>query len=239
MRSNETPPKIRPCVWMTAGLLSYRLCDLDYDCEHCPLDRALHGTHSVRPYEPVPVRPSEIPDDRRYTSSHTWVRPAEARETGTLRTGLDAFAASLFGRARGVEKVGDLGGTLEPGAPYCEIDVDVGAVTIRSPFDAVLVQVNPQLTDDPSLACTDPYERGWLAELRPRRSDGPSLDDASEARRRSGHDLRRLRRQIALAMLVDDSGVGTTLPDGGELVTNLRELLGPRRWLELLRDFVH
>jgi hypothetical protein len=31
------------CVWMLSGVLNYRLCDRDLDCEHCPLDRALRG----------------------------------------------------------------------------------------------------------------------------------------------------------------------------------------------------
>jgi len=29
------------CVWMTAGVVSYRLCNRAFDCDHCPLDRAL------------------------------------------------------------------------------------------------------------------------------------------------------------------------------------------------------
>lgn len=34
----------RTCVWMDAGVLTFKLCDRDFDCEHCPLDAALHGT---------------------------------------------------------------------------------------------------------------------------------------------------------------------------------------------------
>ena len=29
------------CVWMLAGVVSYRLCNRAFDCDHCPLDRAL------------------------------------------------------------------------------------------------------------------------------------------------------------------------------------------------------
>jgi hypothetical protein len=29
------------CVWMLAGVVDYKLCDRQYDCEHCPLDSAL------------------------------------------------------------------------------------------------------------------------------------------------------------------------------------------------------
>jgi hypothetical protein len=30
------------CIWMLAGVIDYKLCDREYDCEHCLLDIALH-----------------------------------------------------------------------------------------------------------------------------------------------------------------------------------------------------
>ena len=32
-----------PCVWVSAGVLSYRPCDREYECEGCPLYLALRG----------------------------------------------------------------------------------------------------------------------------------------------------------------------------------------------------
>jgi hypothetical protein len=40
------PAETKECIWMSAGVLSYRLCDRAFDCEHCLLDKALHGGHS-------------------------------------------------------------------------------------------------------------------------------------------------------------------------------------------------
>ena len=31
------------CVWMQAGVVGYKLCDREFDCDHCPFDAALHG----------------------------------------------------------------------------------------------------------------------------------------------------------------------------------------------------
>ena len=45
--SNQTMnPGLIPCVWMQAGVVDYKLCDRDYDCEHCPFDEALHTRSS-------------------------------------------------------------------------------------------------------------------------------------------------------------------------------------------------
>jgi len=29
------------CIWMKAGVINFRLCDNDFDCSHCPFDRAM------------------------------------------------------------------------------------------------------------------------------------------------------------------------------------------------------
>jgi len=31
----------KPCIWMEAGVIDYKICDKDFECEHCELDRAL------------------------------------------------------------------------------------------------------------------------------------------------------------------------------------------------------
>ena len=31
------------CIWMTAGVISFKLCPLEYDCEHCEFDKAMRG----------------------------------------------------------------------------------------------------------------------------------------------------------------------------------------------------
>jgi hypothetical protein len=39
----DMPPGILPCVWMSAGLVSFKLCDREGECEGCPFDRAMMG----------------------------------------------------------------------------------------------------------------------------------------------------------------------------------------------------
>jgi len=52
MPHDPTPQATHPqhfdkCVWMESGVVSYKLCDFEYNCEACPFDRALReGTPS-------------------------------------------------------------------------------------------------------------------------------------------------------------------------------------------------
>lgn len=31
------------CIWMEAGVVDYKLCDLEFDCENCPFDRSFRN----------------------------------------------------------------------------------------------------------------------------------------------------------------------------------------------------
>lgn len=31
----------RKCIWMTAGVISYKLCPIDFNCEECEFDAAM------------------------------------------------------------------------------------------------------------------------------------------------------------------------------------------------------
>ena len=89
-----SPDSVRPCLWMSAGLLTYRLCDRDFDCEGCPLDSALRRGDLLgnRDREALltPNRDADdFPEDRRYTTGHCWVQVIEGQDGGKFRFGLD------------------------------------------------------------------------------------------------------------------------------------------------------
>lgn len=47
---SQAPPQgVLPCVWMSAGLVSFKLCDREGECEGCPFDRAMRGLPSGAP----------------------------------------------------------------------------------------------------------------------------------------------------------------------------------------------
>lgn len=42
-----------PCIWVMAGVLSYRPCDRDYECESCELFHALRGGGAAAAVQPL------------------------------------------------------------------------------------------------------------------------------------------------------------------------------------------
>lgn len=219
-----------PCVWMSAGVLAFKLCDRDFECERCPLDLALGAARAPRAPERAPRARVEFPNDRAYSAGHGWVLPLGAAR---VRTGLDALAARLVERVHGL--VLPAAGThAKAGQPLVWLIDDHEAVPVSAPVDGVVLASNPSVRDDPGLALRDPYGAGWLVELARDEGTSTRLTDATLARHRAARDLWELRRLAAR----HDSSVGRTARDGGRPIRDLRRVLGARRYQRLLRRWL-
>jgi glycine cleavage system H protein len=160
------------CVWMDAGVISYKICDRNLDCENCPLDRALRGQekerHEVR--EPVPVSPflerlTRFHLDTRcyYHSSHTWVkveRPERAR------VGLDPLITNLMGSIDAVT-LQRLGERVTRGVSLGEITQDKHCFPLVSPLTGKVREVNAKAVSFPASVSVDPLGEGWLMVVEP------------------------------------------------------------------------
>jgi glycine cleavage system H protein len=232
------------CIWMSAGVLNYKLCDRDFDCEQCPLDAALRGeskrssVRSAGGTDSLRRAAMTFPPDRLYSEGHTWIRPVEDRPT-CFRFGLDSFATSMMTSPRSV-RWNTARRALRRGDMICGLEFDDGRVHLAAPMDSRLARRNDVLADDPDTVRAAPYGNGWLVELEatePSEPDDLMAADAAEELARL--DLRRLRRHIALQLLADAGRVGATLADGGELIVDPWRILSGARYLELLRELIH
>src|SRR6185503_363261 len=105
------------CVWMLAGVVDYKLCDREFDCEHCPFDIAIHERAGIKAQtsgraqatesksrESRPnsenVDGSELRASFFYHPAHVW---ASVEEAGNVRAGLDDFAQQIIERAYLIE----------------------------------------------------------------------------------------------------------------------------------------
>ena len=235
---HEDPPSDHedapPCVWMTAGLVAWRLCDRDFDCEHCPLDAALRGP--TRPIPVAPVPPWSFPDDRGYHPGHTWVRQ---EAPGRIRCGADALVARLFAHVRGVVLPAH-GSRLIQGQVACWLEDGPELIPLRTPATGVVRARNAEVQGDAQLLARDPYGRGWLFEL-----DGivgpdsaPTARSAAVAAREALRQLRSLERSAARVLTQGRRRTGVTAADGGEPLADLRRMLGAERYRRLVRRFV-
>ena len=238
----STNKHAQPCIWMSAGLLSYKLCDRDWECERCPLDAALRGQVLEAPLHTslmsVNEQTSWFPDDLLYSSGHLWLRTLNADDGRIVRFGLDVFAATIIGRCCDVS-CPDVGQERAQGESLCEIDLGLGILLVGAPVGVAVVAQNTRLERDPNALVSAPYGDGWIADLRVQDpSQLRTLSTAERARDQTKMDLRRFRRRVALQLLADTEGIGPCLPDGGELA-DLRQILAGPAYLKLIGELVH
>ena len=242
MSNPVIPESAESCVWMSAGLLDYKLCDRDFDCERCPLDAALRGESLECPVRRALMGPSlssGFPEDRLYSTGHTWVQDRGVDGSRTLRLGVDTFAAALIGHCDAARwNAPDQ--TLQLRETICEIDLGIGFLPLGAPISGVVVNGNPLLQRDPSQLVTQPYGEGWILDLAVENTaELQGMLQAQAARELAGLDLRRFRRRVALQLFAATNEAGPCLADGGELLTDLRKMLGGSSYLNLLRDLIH
>jgi glycine cleavage system H lipoate-binding protein len=61
--AHEFPESRQPCIWMEAGVIDYKICDKEFDCEHCELDRALTEAAAAN-LAKWKGRPKPVPEHR-------------------------------------------------------------------------------------------------------------------------------------------------------------------------------
>lgn len=230
------PDQAEPCVWMVAGILRYKLCDRGFDCEHCPLDQAIHGTSAAAPPESKegPAPPVErIREGLRYHPVHGWVAEAPGNR---LRWGIDGVTALLLDRVTAVV-LPAAGTAVTQGKAACWVMDDGELIPLCAPVSGLVARTNAAVRQDPTLVSHAPYDAGWLLEIEagPGASPAalPGLCGPEERRSVARRQMDRLNHAAA-AYLHAPPGVGPTAQDGGERVLDLRGMLGKERYHRLV-----
>ena len=105
---------------------------------------------------------SGFPDGIRYTEEHEYVTATD--ESGVYRVGITDYAQGELGDVVFVE-LPEAGETFDHGDTFGTIEAVKAVSDLFSPARGEIVEVNPELEDDPSLVNSDPYGAGWMVKL--------------------------------------------------------------------------
>jgi glycine cleavage system H protein len=239
---------------MDAGVVAYKLCDLEFKCDQCPFDAVMRkpvfGASDDTPARPpaaIPTfpdgsleryfasfEPVRFPGDRVYVPGHLWVR----NETdSSITLGIDHVAATL---------VGSLAAVVLPHhpthlvrhAPCCWLVHHEGTIGLSSPFDGMAVMYNAELTSHPELVAERPYTDGWIIKAIVDPEVGRTFErrSASENAAIVGDELLQLRADIANRVLKRPD-IGPSAMDGGFLIRSPFELIGPAAFAMIAKLF--
>jgi glycine cleavage system H lipoate-binding protein len=228
------------CLWMQAGVVDYKLCDREYDCEHCPFDEALH----CRPAEQVSISADRHHDDAAmlglrnassqsvsvqgcevarnlfYHSGHTWAR---IEEGGTVRAGLDDFGQRMLGPAYSLT-LPSPNRTVRHGEECWRFTHQSGVTPLLSPVSGRVKEINSNLLLRPALVNRDPYGDGWTVLIEPTelKSSLKQLMYGERVSQWLEQEIEKLRLIISRLLDGEQATINTTMTDGGLLT---REVL--------------
>ncbi len=101
------------------------------------------------------------PDDLLYTKEHEWIRVSD--NTGTV--GITDFATKELGEVVYVElpKVGD---KFKTGDAFGNVESVKAVSELFLPCTGEVIEVNEDLGNAPEILNEDPYNKGWLIQIR-------------------------------------------------------------------------
>ena len=102
------------------------------------------------------------PSDLKYASTHEWVRI----EGDLVLTGISDHAQDALGDLVYVEAP-EVGKHITAGEQSGVVESVKTASDIHAPVSGVVVEVNPDLEDDPDFVNDAPYSKGWIYKIKP------------------------------------------------------------------------
>ncbi len=235
------PPNEQKCVWMSAGILSYQLCDKQFDCDHCPLDSALR----MSPEQTEMNRQQAESGDRTkqtktlmqgylYSKKHCWLKPSDRN---SVRVGIEPHLASMLLNAR-TAVLPSIGDHVQANKACAWVVLEGGTLAITSPLDGEVQNTNAHIVDQPNDIYSDPFGRGWLFDITSTTDlyNSAALVRMPEAETRYADDERRFRLMVSNELKKHRATAGATLPDGGQLIEDISAMLGPEKYFTLLRE---
>jgi glycine cleavage system H lipoate-binding protein len=204
------------------------------------LDYLLSRRKAVQPELAQPRRPVSpllqadyvegflVPGQLRYHPGHSWLLP-ERRHL--VRVGVDEFAATLMGPIERME-LPTPGHWIRQGQKAWSFYRKGEKTAMVSPIEGEVVEINPEVVNDPSLLRKDPYGRGWLMSVFVPDEEGTArnLLPAGLVRNWMREAVERLyARQPQLA--------GAVAADGGRPADDLFAALPDASWKELTGEF--
>ncbi len=228
------PTDERKCVWMTTGLISYRLCDRNYQCESCLFDQAIKNEEGREGdfLEPESDRTEgSFTDDPSaringsifYHPNHCWVKVDSPEE---VKIGIDDLLSRLMTIVKVVilPRVGCNTGKEEC---YAHVIQEDYIMPVISPVSGSIQAVNPRLKEEPELLTGDPKGEGWLITIKPENleNDLKSLLFGRKALAWYKQEEKAIIARIEWLLKHNPPAVGPTMQDGGVRISCLQDAL--------------
>lgn len=115
-----------------------------------------------------------VPEGLKYTTEHEWIKVTD----GIARIGITHYAQEALGDIVFIQ-LPEIGADVRAGVSIGEVESTKSVSDLFAPVDGTIVARNEDLDATPEAVNTDPYESGWMLEIK--YSDQSQIDDLLDA----------------------------------------------------------
>lgn len=116
-----------------------------------------------------------VPSNLRYTKDHEWV----LINGSSIKVGITDYAQDALGDIVFIQ-LPEVGSVLDAHQGLGEIESTKSVNDVYAPVAGKVAAVNSDLTDNPELLNSDPYNAGWICEIEVSEIDESGLMSAEE-----------------------------------------------------------
>jgi len=102
-----------------------------------------------------------LPEDVRYTDDHEWAK----KNGDVVRMGISDYAQDQLGDIVFVE-LPEVGSSFDQGEEFGTVESVKAVSELYMPIGGEVTAINDALADAPELVNSDPYDGGWMMEIK-------------------------------------------------------------------------
>jgi glycine cleavage system H protein len=177
-----------------------------------------------------PLLATPLPDDRMYSRGHMWIRN-ESTTTATI--GIDHVGAYFLRPVVSVV-LPQTPSRVEYNSPCAWLVLREGTIAIRSAVSGICTESNAELLEHPYLLLDDPYMSGWVLRIAETARPGTDLLNSNDFSPLFQKEIATIKEKFSAAFNKVQPAVGSTLYDGGQPVKSIYEIIGQKKYFEIV-----
>lgn len=254
------PPGELKCIWMSAGVVSYKLCDRDYECDGCPYDisiknRIASTSECTKDIMAGSYNNKTTPDKKEriqllidrlltinidtkyyYSKNHMWIYPCA---DGLIKIGLDDTATKILQYITGIVMMPEEY-TIKRYQTFCWLIQTRFILSVYSPITGTIKEQNHDLILSPEILRINYKENSWLMKIHPKNfsQEVKSFLKGSEAKNWHQNELARIKNMFLKKIENKIPIPGYTLFDGGMTANSLQEAVSSEDFISILNSIL-
>ncbi len=177
-----------------------------------------------------PLLATPLPDDRMYSRGHMWIKN-ESTTTATI--GVDHVGAYFLRPVVSVV-LPQTPSRVEYNSPCAWLVLREGTIALRSAVSGTGTESNAELLDHPYLLLDDPYKSGWVLRIAEAAKPGTELLTSNDFTPFFHNEMAAMKEKFSAVFNKLQPAVGSTLYDGGQQVKSIYEIIGQRKYFEIM-----